>query len=147
MGMADYTTTDGARIGVLMGSASDWPTMKRRVKPFISSESRMNAMQSQRTETQNGFKSTSQMLKIAVSNYLSVQLAAPRISLALLQPTQKNPYWAAQCRHGRSMASIPSSQQCKCQKGCQLQPLQLAPLVRSTLQLLLLKCSRWAILM
>ena len=27
--MADYTTTDGARIGVLMGSASDWPTMKK----------------------------------------------------------------------------------------------------------------------
>ncbi len=27
--MADYTTTDGARVGVLMGSASDWPTMKK----------------------------------------------------------------------------------------------------------------------
>ncbi len=27
--MADYTTKDGARIGVLMGSASDWPTMKK----------------------------------------------------------------------------------------------------------------------
>ena len=27
--MAQYTTTDGARIGILMGSASDWPTMKK----------------------------------------------------------------------------------------------------------------------
>jgi len=27
--MASYTTVDGARIGILMGSASDWPTMKR----------------------------------------------------------------------------------------------------------------------
>jgi len=24
----EYTTVDGARVGVLMGSASDWPTMK-----------------------------------------------------------------------------------------------------------------------
>ena len=27
--MADYTTTDGARVGILMGSTSDWPTMKK----------------------------------------------------------------------------------------------------------------------
>ena len=27
--MASYTTVDGARIGILMGSASYWPTMKR----------------------------------------------------------------------------------------------------------------------
>tara|TARA_B110001454_G_C12556335_1_gene365720 strand:+ start:24 stop:521 length:498 start_codon:yes stop_codon:yes gene_type:complete len=27
--MATYTTVENARIGVLMGSASDWPTMKR----------------------------------------------------------------------------------------------------------------------
>jgi 5-(carboxyamino)imidazole ribonucleotide mutase len=27
--MAEYTVVDGARVGVLMGSASDWPTMKR----------------------------------------------------------------------------------------------------------------------
>jgi len=27
--MADYTTKDGARVGILMGSASDWPTMKK----------------------------------------------------------------------------------------------------------------------
>ena len=27
--MANYTTKDGARVGVLMGSASDWPTMKK----------------------------------------------------------------------------------------------------------------------
>ena len=27
--MAEYKTTEGARIGVLMGSVSDWPTMKR----------------------------------------------------------------------------------------------------------------------
>ncbi len=26
--MADYTTVDGALVGILMGSASDWPTMK-----------------------------------------------------------------------------------------------------------------------
>ena len=25
----EYTTVDGARVGVLMGSASDWPTMKK----------------------------------------------------------------------------------------------------------------------
>jgi 5-(carboxyamino)imidazole ribonucleotide mutase len=28
----DYTTVDGARVGVLMGSASDWPTMERTSK-------------------------------------------------------------------------------------------------------------------
>ena len=27
--MADYTTTDGARVGILMGSTSDWSTMKK----------------------------------------------------------------------------------------------------------------------
>ena len=27
--MATYTTVEGARIGILMGSKSDWPTMKR----------------------------------------------------------------------------------------------------------------------
>jgi 5-(carboxyamino)imidazole ribonucleotide mutase len=27
--MANYTTVNGAKVGVLMGSASDWPTMKR----------------------------------------------------------------------------------------------------------------------
>ena len=27
--MADYTTTDGARVGILMGSTSDWTTMKK----------------------------------------------------------------------------------------------------------------------
>lgn len=27
--MADFTTVDGARVGVLMGSSSDWPTMER----------------------------------------------------------------------------------------------------------------------
>ncbi len=27
--MADYTTVDGAIVGVLMGSASDWPTMTK----------------------------------------------------------------------------------------------------------------------
>ena len=27
--MADYTTVDGATVGVLMGSSSDWPTMKK----------------------------------------------------------------------------------------------------------------------
>ena len=27
--MANYTIVDGARVGVLMGSASDWPTMKK----------------------------------------------------------------------------------------------------------------------
>jgi 5-(carboxyamino)imidazole ribonucleotide mutase len=27
--MAQYATTDDARIGILMGSASDWPTMKK----------------------------------------------------------------------------------------------------------------------
>jgi len=27
--MAKYTTVEGARIGILMGSASDWPTMKQ----------------------------------------------------------------------------------------------------------------------
>ena len=27
--MATYTTVENARVGVLMGSASDWPTMKR----------------------------------------------------------------------------------------------------------------------
>lgn len=27
--MADYRTQDGALVGVLMGSASDWPTMKK----------------------------------------------------------------------------------------------------------------------
>ena len=27
--MAAYTTVEGARIGILMGSKSDWPTMKR----------------------------------------------------------------------------------------------------------------------
>lgn len=27
--MAEYKTTEGARVGVLMGSASDWSTMKR----------------------------------------------------------------------------------------------------------------------
>ncbi len=26
--MAEYTTVDGALVGILMGSASDWPTMK-----------------------------------------------------------------------------------------------------------------------
>lgn len=29
MYVASYTTIEGARIGILMGSASDWPTMKR----------------------------------------------------------------------------------------------------------------------
>jgi len=27
--MSQYTTVDGAKVGILMGSASDWPTMKR----------------------------------------------------------------------------------------------------------------------
>ncbi len=27
--MAEYTTVEGARVGILMGSASDWPTMER----------------------------------------------------------------------------------------------------------------------
>ena len=27
--MVEYTTVDGARVGILMGSASDWPTMKK----------------------------------------------------------------------------------------------------------------------
>ena len=27
--MANYTTVEGAKIGILMGSASDWPTMKK----------------------------------------------------------------------------------------------------------------------
>jgi len=27
--MSDYTTIEGARVGVLMGSASDWPTMQK----------------------------------------------------------------------------------------------------------------------
>ena len=27
--MAEYVTVDGARVGVLMGSASDWPTMEK----------------------------------------------------------------------------------------------------------------------
>ena len=27
--MAKYTTVEGAKVGILMGSASDWPTMKR----------------------------------------------------------------------------------------------------------------------
>ncbi|MAI67587.1 MAG: 5-(carboxyamino)imidazole ribonucleotide mutase [Phycisphaerae bacterium] len=27
--MATYTTVEGAKVGILMGSASDWPTMKR----------------------------------------------------------------------------------------------------------------------
>ncbi|MDP7008495.1 MAG: 5-(carboxyamino)imidazole ribonucleotide mutase [Phycisphaerales bacterium] len=27
--MADYTTVEGAKVGVLMGSPSDWPTMKK----------------------------------------------------------------------------------------------------------------------
>ncbi|MDP6601844.1 MAG: 5-(carboxyamino)imidazole ribonucleotide mutase [Phycisphaerales bacterium] len=27
--MADYTTVDGASVGILMGSVSDWPTMER----------------------------------------------------------------------------------------------------------------------
>lgn len=27
--MTQYTTVDGARVGVLMGSGSDWPTMKK----------------------------------------------------------------------------------------------------------------------
>ena len=27
--MSNYTTVEGAKVGILMGSASDWPTMKR----------------------------------------------------------------------------------------------------------------------
>ena len=27
--MSQYTTVEGAKVGILMGSASDWPTMKR----------------------------------------------------------------------------------------------------------------------
>ena len=27
--MADYVTVEGARVGVLMGSASDWPVMEK----------------------------------------------------------------------------------------------------------------------
>ena len=30
--MDDYTTVDGALVGILMGSASDWPTMERTSK-------------------------------------------------------------------------------------------------------------------
>lgn len=30
--MNDYTTVEGARVGVLMGSASDWPTMEKASK-------------------------------------------------------------------------------------------------------------------
>ncbi|MCA9296762.1 MAG: AIR carboxylase family protein, partial [Phycisphaerales bacterium] len=29
MGNAMYTTVDGAQVGILMGSASDWPTMEK----------------------------------------------------------------------------------------------------------------------
>lgn len=34
--MNDYTTVPGARVGVLMGSASDWPTMKRTSETLTS---------------------------------------------------------------------------------------------------------------
>ena len=34
--MATYTTVDKARVGILMGSASDWPTMKRASKMLES---------------------------------------------------------------------------------------------------------------
>jgi 5-(carboxyamino)imidazole ribonucleotide mutase len=34
--MADYTTVDGARVGVLMGSSSDWSTMERTATTLAS---------------------------------------------------------------------------------------------------------------
>ncbi len=36
--MATYTTVENARVGVLMGSASDWPTMKRASEMLDSFE-------------------------------------------------------------------------------------------------------------
>lgn len=36
--MADYTTVDGALVGVLMGSASDWPTMERTSRTLADLE-------------------------------------------------------------------------------------------------------------
>ncbi|MDG2422642.1 MAG: 5-(carboxyamino)imidazole ribonucleotide mutase [Phycisphaerales bacterium] len=34
--MADFVTVDGARVGVLMGSASDWPVMEKTSKTLQS---------------------------------------------------------------------------------------------------------------
>jgi 5-(carboxyamino)imidazole ribonucleotide mutase len=33
--MSDYITVDGARVGVLMGSSSDWPTMEKASKTLL----------------------------------------------------------------------------------------------------------------
>ena len=144
--MADYTTTDGARVGILMGSTSDWPTMKKASETLekFGVHHECNAISAHRNP-QRLQEYLADAEKRGVELFICAAGGAAHLAGVVAAHTEK-PVLGCPMQ-AWSLDGLDSLlQQSKCPKECQLRHSLLVEQEPSMQLHLPFKYSRWAIL-